>query len=583
MHAAPGRPASAASRPAGIAARAASSTRSSIGPAGGGVGGLVLAVGRAAAVLGRRLFGSVRPRARRRLVAFGWAGGSRVARGPAPGARRAPHRRRRPASRPSSAAAARAARSASSGARRPTPTPSASAAAHSASRISWLAVDARQGRARRVDVLRRHSVSSSGALAAARRASAGRRWKASRSASAAGTRSSRSMPSSSATTPKRASRRSARPSRSSATSPVSSTAASSRCRGGPTDARPSPAAAAPPSASASRPRCATGRPACSVAARSSPPSRRSSLMCSGRRARRARRQQLRSSASQRSRTGPAGDAQHHAAEADRVDGQQRRSAGGVGPGVRAQACGVFVGFGLGQHALFALASSTCCAAPTTAGRRDPGHRPGGRERPAPVMPRTVPPRRGRRARWSRRRRADCGAAGGAAPAGRCACRWASPTARVAVQRGQRTGGAHQRELAAQAVGAERHAQPRGAFERGIGHLRVGQPRTRGHDAPARALVLLLPLGGEGLGVALEGIAAAHDLDARGQVGRASSPRPTGRSGRAIAGAVRPPPGCRCRPARSAPDAAPTGPRARPRSRPRRPRRAAGRPGDPRAG
>jgi hypothetical protein len=45
---------------------------------------------------------------------------------------------------------------------------------------------------------------------------------------------------------------------------------------------------------------------------------------------------------------------------------------------------------------------------------------------------------------------------------------------VALQRGEGAGGADQRQLAAQAVGAELHAQLRGALKRGVRHLDLGQ-------------------------------------------------------------------------------------------------------------
>ena len=130
------------------------------------------------------------------------------------------------------------------------------------------------------------------------------RWIARRSAMRAGTRSSRANPSSRATTPMRAALRAAMPWRSHATSPLSSAADSAAAlRSVSRSAIAS--SSTPPSVSASRPRCATGRPADSVAARSSPPSRRSSSTCTGMRRQGAPCGSIDvSSASQRSRMGP---------------------------------------------------------------------------------------------------------------------------------------------------------------------------------------------------------------------------------------------------------------------------------------
>ncbi len=111
--------------------------------------------------------------------------------------------------------------------------------------------------------------------------------------------------SSSAITPKRADRCASIPSRATCTSPRSSTCASRVAVAAGTRSAIA-RVTTPPSASASTPRCATGRPACKVAARSSPPSKRSSGMFKGMRRRgRSTGSKVSSSANQRSRTGPA--------------------------------------------------------------------------------------------------------------------------------------------------------------------------------------------------------------------------------------------------------------------------------------
>ena len=146
---------------------------------------------------------------------------------------------------------------------------------------------------------------NSTASAASRLPLASTRWNARRSRNLAGTNSSSAMPSSSATTPMRLAWREPMPWRSATSSCVSMTAEMLAA----VDALRRSAIASsttPPSASASRPRCAIGRPACSVAERSSPPSRRSSLMCNGtRRHGVPSGSHCASSVSQRSRAGPA--------------------------------------------------------------------------------------------------------------------------------------------------------------------------------------------------------------------------------------------------------------------------------------
>ena len=84
---------------------------------------------------------------------------------------------------------------------------------------------------------------------------------------------------------------------------------------------------------------------------------------------------------------------------------------------------------------------------------------------------------------------------------------------VAVERGQRAAGADQRQLAAQAVGAERHAQLRRPLQRGVGHLDLAKALAGGGELLAHLLVLLLPVGDVALRIVLEGIAPPHHLDA----------------------------------------------------------------------
>ena len=90
---------------------------------------------------------------------------------------------------------------------------------------------------------------------------------------------------------------------------------------------------------------------------------------------------------------------------------------------------------------------------------------------------------------------------------------------VAVEAGQRARGADQRQLAAQAVGAEPDAELRRPLDRRIGHHDIREPTARGHEAAAHPALLLLPLRNERRRVALERVAPAHHLDPVGKVVR----------------------------------------------------------------
>ena len=72
---------------------------------------------------------------------------------------------------------------------------------------------------------------------------------------------------------------------------------------------------------------------------------------------------------------------------------------------------------------------------------------------------------------------------------------------------QGAGGAHQRQVAAQPVGAQVHAQLRCKGARAIGYLHVAEAFAPGHYAFAHFVVFLFPVLGKGLRVLFKGIAA----------------------------------------------------------------------------
>jgi hypothetical protein len=89
---------------------------------------------------------------------------------------------------------------------------------------------------------------------------------------------------------------------------------------------------------------------------------------------------------------------------------------------------------------------------------------------------------------------------------------------VAVQGGHGPGGADQGQLAAQAVGAERHAEAGGVLQGFVGDDHIGEARAGGDDAFAEFVLRLVPGFDECGGVTLERVAAADDVDPCGQVG-----------------------------------------------------------------
>ncbi len=88
---------------------------------------------------------------------------------------------------------------------------------------------------------------------------------------------------------------------------------------------------------------------------------------------------------------------------------------------------------------------------------------------------------------------------------------------VALQRGECPGGAQQRELGAQAVGAQLLAQARAQHQHVIAHFHLVQQFTRFEDALLQLLVVLVPQRFEGGGVFVEGVAAFDDAHAQRQV------------------------------------------------------------------
>ena len=75
-----------------------------------------------------------------------------------------------------------------------------------------------------------------------------------------------------------------------------------------------------------------------------------------------------------------------------------------------------------------------------------------------------------------------------------------------------------RELAAQAVGADLHAQRRRTLDHLVGQSEIAVQGASFHDAIANLRVLLRPRRSEALGVAIECIALAHDGNAIGEDG-----------------------------------------------------------------
>lgn len=109
----------------------------------------------------------------------------------------------------------------------------------------------------------------------------------------------------------------------------------------------------------------------------------------------------------------------------------------------------------------------------------------------------------RRKRWRR---------AGAAMRRRCG----TPTA-LAPSRAASARGAHQRQVTAQAVGAQRHAQRGRALAHRIGHGHRFNGFACPDDLLADALVLGGPLRGKGLWIALVRVAAAHHLHTHRQI------------------------------------------------------------------
>ncbi len=85
--------------------------------------------------------------------------------------------------------------------------------------------------------------------------------------------------------------------------------------------------------------------------------------------------------------------------------------------------------------------------------------------------------------------------------------------------GQRPSGAHQSQLAAQAVGAQGEAEPGRGLQGRIGDVEPGKARPGGGQALLQRPVGLGIAGAEPRGVALIGVAPAHHVDAGGQVRR----------------------------------------------------------------
>jgi len=87
----------------------------------------------------------------------------------------------------------------------------------------------------------------------------------------------------------------------------------------------------------------------------------------------------------------------------------------------------------------------------------------------------------------------------------------------AIECGECPRSAHQRQFAAQAVGAEREAQLGRFLEQRIADHEVRQLLAGADDAAPHLVIVLLPAFDEGGTILLEGIAAADDGDARRQI------------------------------------------------------------------
>ena len=253
-----------------------------------------------------------------------------------------------------------------------------------------------------------------------------------------------------------------------------------------------------------------------------------------------------------------------------------------------------------RQMLSAAGRSATPRAASSASAREPGRRATGpeRRRCRPDRPRTTAPRsphrtrrarllipilpqwRGRPARWNRRRRAGCVAGGDATPTARRG-------ADVRRRRSWRASSAASARAARISVNSPRKPsvpsamQSLAARSSAMSDTVTDGRRSRADVIFLRSLASSLAHVAVNAALSLSKSSRRRTTSMRLRQGRpASSPRPTGRTGRAIADATRPPRGCRCRPARSARDAGCSGPRARPRSRRRRRRRAADRPDDP---
>ena len=96
---------------------------------------------------------------------------------------------------------------------------------------------------------------------------------------------------------------------------------------------------------------------------------------------------------------------------------------------------------------------------------------------------------------------------------------------ITLQRREGPRSADQGQVTTQAIGAQSHAQLRGAFARGLRHVHAIEPRPRGDDLLAQAVVMLFPLLRKSIRIAFEGIAPAprgmpqievsFDIDANG--------------------------------------------------------------------
>ena len=86
---------------------------------------------------------------------------------------------------------------------------------------------------------------------------------------------------------------------------------------------------------------------------------------------------------------------------------------------------------------------------------------------------------------------------------------------------QRPGGAHQGQIATQAVRTQGHAELRGTLPRGLRHLHLAQPGAAQQNAFSGAVFFALPLQDKAGGVLLVGITPAHHLHPGGEILRGS--------------------------------------------------------------